>query len=268
MKFLVTFLATGVVLFHPPNAHRTRPYWIGDFETGNLSQWKFVDDGGGHGRVAVVRAPIRQGRYAVALTATSAAHAVGTPNGNSVFLYNDFSHKRGVSGTSAWYSWFVYFPAGVRYPPGLFTEWHNDTAPLAAWPDCNGGSHGEYANLAFNIRYRGEDPPHIRLRVMGGRSCSPDQLWILGPVLRTNHWYRFLVHIVWSPSPASGRVGWWVDGRKIFNRKLSTLYTRPDGTISRTKFMLGNYRVATPYPTTYYFDDVVMGPTKTSVLSH
>src|SRR5689334_19710482 len=69
-------------------------YFNGDFETGNLAQWRHVDLGGGtdrpgNGVIQVVKSPAVQGQYAGQLTVTPDSHASPAASSDSVFLWNN-----------------------------------------------------------------------------------------------------------------------------------------------------------------------------------
>src|SRR5262249_12452602 len=107
--------------------------------------------------------------------------------------------------------------------------------------------------------------PHLKMRVMGGPTCSPQTTWYdFGP-LQLNHWYDILYQVVWTPDSSAGQVNAWVDGAQVAAYRGPTLYLRPNGTVSHTNFEIVNYRLAANWNSTIYFGRELAGPTRASV---
>jgi len=159
----------------------------------------------------------------------------------------------------------VRFGRGFRATPGewnFIADWHNDNGyrKFAQVPN-------EYSNLCWLVRTypRVTGPPRIGMRIMGGLSTAPRTVHVNGPVLRTRHWYDFLVRTVWSPDPSRGYVEWWLDGKRLYSHHVATLYTRPDGSLSVVNFYEVNYRLHASWDSTIYYDGTRLGPTRASV---
>jgi hypothetical protein len=155
----------------------------------------------------------------------------------------------------------LYLPRGQFAPAAssagwdMFMEWHNS-------PGCDGSGCKEYSP------YIGVAPDggHLLLRWVGGDSTRPTFTKIVGrSLLRYDHWYDIVVHAVLSPQPNVGFVAWWVDGRRVFRRHLSTLFQRPDGSVSSTVFKVGHYRSTEPGVDVNYIDGVKVGHTARSI---
>jgi hypothetical protein len=107
--------------------------------------------------------------------------------------------------------------------------------------------------------------PRLKLRVMGGATCSPQTTWYNLGTLRFDHWYDLLYEIAWSPGSSAGRISAWVDGTRKVSYRGPTLYSRPDGTTSYTFLDLLNYRLHASWNSTIYFGKVLIGASRASV---
>jgi hypothetical protein len=241
-----------------------RPYFVGDFETGDLSQWPYLGDA--HG-VSVVSSPASGGgsRYAARAVTTSVPDSSDSGDASYVAM-GSFRHPWQNDGADAWFRILVLFPSGNNPAfPGKFTpnpmssgwnmfmEWHNSPGDGPASP---------YVGVWNN----GNGTARLMLRLVGGDAQDPAWKWLRDrSLLRYDRWYDVLVRIRWSSDPAIGYVGWWVNGRKKFGGHFPTLYRRPDGTASSVSFQVGHYRRTVPHTDTLYFDGVKVGPTRGSV---
>src|SRR5262249_39223715 len=99
--------------------------------------------------------------------------------------------------------------------------------------------------------------------------AAPRQVWSNVPMpLKLGHWYDVLVHVIWSPDPAVGRVEWWLDGKRLLSVATPTLYTRPDGSTSTAYPVLGYYRIHADFPARVLSAPVLLGTTAASVCTH
>jgi len=247
----------------PSRDSQDRPYFVGDFNTCDLSQWHGLQ--GPRASFKIVRKPRVEGRCAAAIsTGPWALGGLVNSQADGATWYEHVA-AYGANGQSVWQHFSVRFRHGFRATPGewnLFVEWHDDEG----WQKYAEISF-EYANLVWMIR----TPPRIKrgarvgMRIMGGPATSPSTVHVNGPFLRTGHWYDFLAHTIWSPDPNQGLVEWWLDGKLLYSRHLPTLYTRPDGTVSKVYFGEYNYRLHASWNSTIYFDGTRLGPTRSSV---
>jgi hypothetical protein len=110
-----------------------------------------------------------------------------------------------------------------------FLVFHNDSNPL---PSCA----REYGNISLDIKTDGlvlrgaVGKQNVRLaaRITGGNDCSPETVWVDGPKLVLDHWYKILLHVKWDPN--SGIFEWFVDDLlkpRYSNLNIPTLFTRP-----------------------------------------
>jgi Polysaccharide lyase len=250
----------------PSRVSQDRPYFVGDFNTCDFSQWQGLQ--GPKASFKIVRMPRVEGRCAAAITVGPWALGglVNSQADGATWYRREHPATYSSNGQSVWQHFSVRFRHGFRATPGewnLFVEWHDDEG-WQKYPEIS----FEYANLVWMIR----TPPRIKrgarvgMRIMGGPSTSPRTVHVNGPFLRTGHWYDFLAHTVWSPDPNHGLVEWWLDGKLLYSRHVPTLYTRPDGTVSTVYFGEYNYRLHASWNSTIYFDGTRLGPTRSSVL--
>jgi len=243
------------------DAHKAnKPYFVGDFNTCDFSQWQEMQ--GPSAAFKIIRRPKVEGRCAAALTIGPwAAGGLGNSGADGAALWLR-DPPYGQDGHTVWQHFSVQFAKGFQAVPGvwnLFLEWHNDSG----WAKFSNIKF-EYANLCWTVTNL-NGMQRIAMRIISGPSTAPQTTWVYGPVLRTGHWYDFLARTVWSANQKTGVVQWWLDGRKLFSRKLPTLYIRPDGSISGVYFIADHYRRHASTTTTIRFDGFRLGPTRASV---
>jgi Polysaccharide lyase len=258
------------------------PYFVGDANlTGNLRPWQYFDSGGTHsvsrlpngvtepGVVRVVPDPLGQEGdvYQETVTPTS-RWSVGAADGDWTYLYNAFSRNFGIDGKADWIHFAVMFPGGGAYRNtrgewNILFEAHPDSGYLTFPSAC------EVAELTLTvIQYDGDRFPYLAFRVLGGDDACPLRAshWIYRKTpLRRNHWYDVLIHAVWSPDSKVGRVQWWLDGRLMYSAHVADLWQRPNGSVDHPEFELNNYREHASWPSTVYYGQALLGPTRRSV---
>ena len=102
-----------------------------DYDSGSFGQWTSVQRAA-PGRVAIVKSPVRQGRYASRFIVKPGDHPV--PGGERAeVMWN----SRENAGETSWWRWSTYFPTGFHPNLGgwnIFTQWHhtgpNCTSPI------------------------------------------------------------------------------------------------------------------------------------------
>ncbi len=240
------------------------PYFVGGFETGNLSQWPYLGDANG---VSVVRAPTFGSGSAYAAKAVTGDDPDSSNSGDASYVeMNSFEHPWQNDGV-AWHRIEVLFPSGTNPSyPGTFTpsprsvgwnmfmEWHEQGA-------CPASS---YAGVWNN----GNGTARLLLRLAGGDPADPTLKWIEdADLLIYDHWYEVLVKMDWSSDPNVGHVEWWVDGKQKFSAHFPTLYKEANGCLPGVLFETGHYRKTATWTDTLYWDGVRVGPTRNSVAS-
>jgi hypothetical protein len=258
LALMLGFVAGASAEQKPTHKPKGRgPYFIGNFDTCNFSQWNMQ---GLQASFKIVRRPKIQGRCAAALMVGPSA-LNGIPNaqpsdGAALWLR---PARYGTNGQTVWQHFSVRFAKGFRATPGewnWFACWHNDndgpTLPR------------EFANLCWTARNI-QGTTRIAMRIIGGPASRPRTIWVTGPRLDTGHWYDFRVRTIWSSNASAGFVQWWLDGKRLYSRHAATLYTRPDGSVSTVYFVLCNYRRHADWNATIIFDGTRLGPTRSSV---
>jgi hypothetical protein len=247
--------ATAAVAIPPP-------YFVGDFETGDLSQWPYLGDA--HG-VSVVGTPTSgpASRHAAKAETTNAPDS--SNGGDASYVETgSFGLPWENDGADAWFGMAVLLPSGANPAfPGKFTS-----SPSSGWnmfmewhisPGVGGSS--PYVGVRNS-----NGAPRLVLRLVGGPEANPQTQWVDDPTpLQYDHWYDISVRMKWSPNPAIGYAEWWVDGVRKFADSFPTLYSRNDGTASSVMFDAGHYRGTQAWTDTVYFDGVRVGPTRSSV---
>lgn len=263
-----------------------------DLSTGDLSQWTHRDfglgtDAGSNSSEAgfLWYHPNVAGRRAAGLTVTPTAHASPAHDSDSVYLW-DRSQYWNYQPYDIWLRTSFLFPSGTTittvgatgeqpFQPttgewNWILEFHNDSNPQ---PRCA----QEFANVSLTVKTDdlvqsgvvGTRNVRLALRVMGGKDCAPNIVWVNGPPLQWDHWYEILLHVKWNSG--NGAVEWYLENfsRPYYsNPKIPTLYTRPDGYVSPsyTSLTLPNYRLHAPWSSTIYLGPLAVGSTKSSVL--
>lgn len=241
---------------------RRPPYFVGDFNTCDFSQWHRQ---GPEQAFSIVQSPTIDGHCAAAVTVGPwALKGMANPLADGAALYLEPA-PYGRAGHSLWQHFSVRFASAFKASPGewnFFAQWHNDNG----WQKFAGQlpSGLEYSNLCWMIRRRGSISRLI-MRIIGGPSTAPRTVRVVGPRIRTSHWYDFIVRTTWSPDLRAGMVQWWLDGKQLYRQHVSTLYTRPDGSVSSVHFIEDNYRRHADWDSTIFFDGTRLGPTRSSV---
>jgi polysaccharide lyase-like protein len=201
--------------------------WRGDYDTGDLSQWKTVD--GLASRLTVVTSPTRQGQYALRAELHQGDISSSGTRNEVVLSTAQFNE---VEGNDRWYAWSTLFPADFPAPDTwqVFTQWHHS--------GCCGSPPVEFS-------VRGEN---IQLVHDGGGNI----LWN-APLVR-GVWHDFAVHVHWSST--SGFVELYYDGKKVLEpTAVQTLYPGEYAYLKQ-----GLYRDASITPVgVVYHDGMVIG---------
>jgi len=246
----------------PPPDSAAPPWFTGDLETGDLSQWPYLGDA--HG-VSVVPGPPGAPSRFIGRAVTTNGPDSSTGGDASYLETNSFGLPWENDGADAWFHIQVLLPSGhdLAYPGtftpnptssgwNMFMEWHVSPGDGPASP---------YVGLWND----GNGTARLLLRLAGGNPHAAKMVWIKDPVaVRYDHWYDIAVRMKWSPDPNVGYVEWWVDGTQKFAGSFPTLYRRPNGSASSVLLDVGHYRGTQPWIDTVYFDGVRVGPTAAS----
>jgi hypothetical protein len=163
-----------------------------------------------------------------------------------------------VLGQDTWYHVRLRFPSDYVPTSGdwnWLVEWHNDNLTSS------------YGAKSFALGLISDTSgAHLWLRPAGGSSTSPSYDSIIVPdQIQRNHWYDLTFHMIWHTSSSIGRYEFWIDGTPIASIHFPTLFTNPDGTSSYNTFDLQNYHSKATWTSEVDYDNVAIGPTRTSV---
>ena len=204
----------------------------GDFETGNLDQWKGAPKADG---VKVVKDIVREGKFALRIDGTNAAKR-GTLD------RIEFQHQPAppgtAEGTERYFGWSVYLPkkfTDTFHTVGYF-ETRNSWSQLMSFE-----AKGEDLQFSTRVPYKLH--------------------WKGAGKLTAGRWHDFVVHVLWSRDPAKGYVEVWFDGENIV--PLAKTATLKDENVAF--FQVGFARETSDVPETIYLDHIVEATTQKDV---
>lgn len=195
----------------PPPPYTPQSLFVGNFETGNFSQWSTCQNivynsncsgyNGAHYSLTVQSTIKRQGNWAARFEVR---------NGDQPFCCGERSEIHGgnaltsVEGQERWYQWATYFGAGFPTTQGwsAVAQWHADadgSPPLAFHSSDDGLSNG-YFGL---IERRYASPSQL---------LSSNLIWQVPENPGT--WHDIKLHVKWSTSDASSLIELWHNGVK------------------------------------------------------
>jgi Polysaccharide lyase len=251
----VAGLLTGVVGFSTASASVV---WRGDFETGDLSQWYGASHWGGlqakdPSRAQIVTSPVRQGKYALAMTVQPGDNNVaGSQTWERTELLLPQGESDGYEGHEAWYAWSEYFPSSTQHSSGG-VQFH---------PTGNGGPGQTGIRVwgtSMNFTDFADGP--------GPSQYGSNTQWYdksLANPIQTNTWYDIVLHIKWSKNATGGFFESWLNGNRIVPYTVApTLFSVDDGVYLK----IGVYRAAQSYAETIVVDGVRRGGSYADVVS-
>ena len=207
--------------------------WRGDFETGDLSQWRGVPKSDA---VKVVTDPVRAGKYALQIDGTNAARRKDRDR-------IEFQHQPKPPGTSEgterYFGWSVYVPKKLT----------DDGHALGYFEVRNRWQQ------AMSFEVHGED-------ILYTTRVPYTRHWSGKGKLTPGRWHDFAVHVLWSRDPEKGFVEVWFDGEQVVPRtKTATLFDE-----NEVFFQLGLMRATSDVPETIIIDHVIEATTLEDVI--
>ena len=230
------------------------PVWVGDFETGDLSQWlsnQSCPDG-----VTVVESPVRGGRYSARFTTTDQSNHAFCPD---VPVYNNSalinSPRLFHDGDDFYIGFSTYFPAGFPVPPDWFQVAEIYGPPYGGSPTI------------------GIDVVGHRLQLSRDVTHGYDVIWTASTDFSRPGWEDIVLHVKFSTDPNVGFVELWRNGaRQTFKDGSQTIhYNTLIPTVNGggpNRLSLDQYRsAAAPMGTvSIYHDEARIGHSYQSVL--
>ncbi len=207
--------------------------WRGDFETGDLKQWKRVQMVNAD-RLQVVSDPVQEGSHALKVTVHQGDNPIGA-SGNR----NELVGPAEPEGSEAYFRWGTMFAKDFpsEHTWQLFAQWHQPE-------DCCGS-------------------PPIQFEVSGEElmfTVSTAQTLVWRAPLVRGEWHDFILHVKFSDDPKKGFVELWYDGKKAVEKTYAA-------TRGNSYMKLGLYRNSTVRGTgVLYHDGMIRGDTLEDVL--
>lgn len=169
--------------------------WVGDFETGNLSQWNFV----AHGEYAFPQMEVvAEGLYGCRIELHNDAV---WPNGlKRVELQHLPDNGRTAEGATTFFAWSFYLPQTL--PEG-------SNQAIGYWESNN--SYQQV--MAFNVQ--GDDI------VFATRRPSNVVQWQANDVVTPGQWHRIAMRVAWSTNAGQGSVDVWFDGEQVVEQAVA-----------------------------------------------
>ena len=175
--------------------------WVGDFETGNLSQWTQVGQvqAVAADRIRVIPDLVRQGRFATRFEVRDGDNKGGE---RAELARTAIKEK---PGTEYFYGWSTYFASNFPSPAG----WQE----IIQWKGDDSGSPPLSVDVDNNV---------LKLQA-GPQRADRTPLW--KTTLERGRWLDFVVHVKWSPDAKVGFAEMWFNGAKVLERRaLNTMY--------------------------------------------
>lgn len=231
-----TFVLWGDNKAAPSGPSGPGPYFVADFETGDISQWETVANKTNEAsRLEIVEAPVRAGRFALRATLT-AGEEPSPRRDRAEFVQRELGGLA-YEGHERFYGFSVMVPGDFRYADsGYFvvTQWH--------------GMDSDSPPLFVTLR-------DGRLRVVGRQFG-----WIdLGPVV-ADQWTDLVFRVLWSTE--DGELEVWRDGQQLFRVNAATLNDEDARGFyaAGTYLKFGPYRgVDVDFSQTLYLDEYRIG---------
>lgn len=233
--FFVPTSLLAVALAAPGIAHAA-PVWVGDFETGDLSQWSYLlnSDVDGMTYSQADTQIVTQGTYAGRIELHN--DAVWGNGLKRVELQHAPASGRTAEGQTTYFAWSFYLPEALPVDPGQ---------QIGYWE-----SNGSYQQMmAFDVA--GE-----RITFSTRRPDNVVQ-WEQDGAATPGQWHRIAMGIAWSTNVDLGRVDVWFDGEQVVTA--AAAQTLADGNDHFTQVGLLRGQIEFADVPVIYIDDAVEG---------
>jgi hypothetical protein len=234
-RLLAAALALAAFAAAPPA--RSAQVWVGDIETGDLSQWSGTLFGE---HITVVQSPVLQGSYAAQIQLTN--DAVWQNGLKRVELNHSPGAARTAEGTELYFAWSFYLPETLPTDP---------SQQIGYWESDN--SYQQM--MAFNVM--GE---HIQFIT---QKPQYKVQWEADGKVTAAAWHRIAMRVKWSKDPAQGSIDVWFDGEKVVTGVAAQ--TLADDNAHFTQIGLLRGKVEFQDAPILLIDDAVEGDSETDV---
>jgi hypothetical protein len=233
MRALSLLLSLALALALSSVAHAQ--VWVGDFETGDLSQFSTLNRTvGGVDYITVVSDVVLDGTHAGRI----ALHDDAVwPNGlKRVELHHSPAAGRTAEGAALWFAWSFYLPETLPTDPDqTIGYWESNTS--------------YHQLMAFTVS--GEDVTFYT------QLPSYAERWHGTGIVTAGTWHRIAMHVVWSQSETTGRVDVYFDGTQVVTDL--AVATLADGNDAFTQFGLLRGAIEFTDVPVIYVDDAMEG---------
>ncbi len=228
------------------------PQWLGDYQTGDFSQWpvqEFKDGATGADMARqqqIVTSPARAGYpYTAQFNVISTDQTSGDPDRNRSEV-TDYSDVATLNGGTSWWAWSMYLPTGFHVDTDVVSPVGNGWVVCTQWHGVNG------LPLVFGLDKSAV--PHVIVSTL-------DAEWVTPSALPLGQWNDFVVGVTWSNT--AGRLTVRINGTTfIDNAATSTLESGADGI---AYFKQGIYRARSNQDQSIYYTGTRRGATEADV---
>lgn len=188
---LLSILAATASIGLAPSLASAEPTWVGDFETGDLSQWWLSAQVIGNAeKITVTEEVVREGSYAGRLELGDGDYSPSGHERNELVYAPD---PATFEGSERWYSFSL--------RPGAEQAWA-DTWHLVLYWEGN-----PVYQSVFSMVVVGQQ---LQVHTFVG---GDTQHWA-GP-FTPDAWHDYILHVRWSPDPATGLIELYADGAQV-----------------------------------------------------
>ena len=186
--------ASCLGLFLVPAVAHAEPVWVGDFETGDLSQWSFLLNPTieGNDYITLEAGEVAQGSSAARIELhNDAAWGNGLKR---VEMQHRPEDARTAEGATTFFAWSFFLPDALPSEP---------SQQIGYWE-----SSGSFQQMmAFSAE--GTDLTFVTRR--------PENVvqWTGEGVLTPGEWHRIAMSVTWSTNAEAGEVNLWFDGEQV-----------------------------------------------------
>ena len=254
---------------------KDEPIFIGDFETGDTSQWGDVNRNLKRplsDQLEIVTSPVREGIYAAKTTVHNGDEFLNT-GGERCDFERDIAIPFEKEGADLWYAWSTLFPSGWQKLPIIPEE---NWLLIADW-------HSTYDDIGQLLQLEIDSDNYIWARGLTGKVNGYNGFQGNGDAnyieqkfpqrMIPGEWNDFVIHVKWT-TKKEGLITIWhkTESQVQFTRvlqlnKIPTLqYLTTANNYKAPYFILAHYRTsANTHTSVIYHDGFRIGKTKEAV---